>query len=69
MDEALRMAPHETMEVHEMVNFKTLCLAQSKLMQGIVFDRDLKHLMQKDVEMTMRHLDQLKGLYAKIRLQ
>ncbi|WP_164472927.1 spore coat protein [Cohnella candidum] len=63
------MAPHETMEVHEMVNFKTLCLAQSKLMQGIVFDRDLKHLMQKDVEVTMRHLDQLKGLYAKIRLQ
>nr|AYQ72244.1 spore coat protein [Cohnella candidum] len=69
MDETLRMAPHETMEVHEMVNFKTLCLAQSKLMQGIVFDRDLKHLMQKDVEVTMRHLDQLKGLYAKIRLQ
>ncbi|MBW5446311.1 spore coat protein [Cohnella sp. CFH 77786] len=63
------MAAHETMEVHEMLNFKTLCLAQSKLMQGLVFDRDLKRLMQKDVEMTMKHIGQLQGLYAKIRLQ
>ncbi|WP_211246678.1 spore coat protein [Cohnella pontilimi] len=57
------------MEIHEMLNFKTLCLAQSKFMQGLCFDRDLKHLMQKDVEMTQKHLTQLTGLYQKIQLQ
>ncbi len=51
-----------------MLNFKTLCLAQSKMMQGLVFDRDLKKLLQKDVDMTIRHVRQLQGLYEKIRL-
>jgi similar to spore coat protein len=69
MDQTQRLAPHETMEIHEMLNFKTLCLAQSKLMQGLVFDRDLKHLMQKDVDLTMKHVAQLQGLYQKIQLQ
>jgi similar to spore coat protein len=69
MDQTQRLAPHETMEIHEMLNFKTLCLAQSKMMQGLVFDRDLKHLMQKDVDLTMKHVTQLQGLYQKIQLQ
>jgi similar to spore coat protein len=69
VDQTLRLAPHETMEIHEMLNFKTLCLAQSKFMQGLVFDRDLKHLMQKDVELTIKHIEQLQGLYQKIQLQ
>ncbi len=64
MDQTQRLAAHESMEIHEMMNFKTLCLAQSKMMQGLVFDRDLKHLLQKDVDMTMRHVEQLRGLYA-----
>jgi similar to spore coat protein len=64
-----RLGPHETMEIHEILNFKTLCLLQSKMMQGLVFDRDLKHLMQKDVDLTMKHVDQLRGLYSKIQLQ
>jgi similar to spore coat protein len=68
MDQTQRLAPHETMEIHEMLNFKTLCLAQSKFMQGLVFDRDLKHLMQKDVDMTLKHVSQLQGLYQKILL-
>lgn len=58
------LGPHESMEIHEMVNFKTLCLAKSKLMQGLVFDKDLKHLMQKDVEMTKRQLTELETIYS-----
>ena len=68
METATYLAPHETMEIHEMLNFKTLCLAQSKMMQGLVFDRDLKKLLQKDVDMTIRHVRQMQGLYEKIRL-
>jgi similar to spore coat protein len=57
------LAPHESMELHELVNFKTICLAKSKLSQGLVFDKDLKALMQKDVEQSIRALEELRGLY------
>ncbi|WP_099353785.1 spore coat protein [Fredinandcohnia onubensis] len=58
---------HETMETHEMINFKTICLVRSKLMQGICFDNDLKALMEKDVHQTMAAIEELKELYEKAR--
>ncbi|PYI55691.1 spore coat protein [Paenibacillus flagellatus] len=63
------LAPHETMEIHELMNFKTICLAKSKLMQGIVFDKDLKALMQKDVEQSMQAIRELQQLYPKAPIQ
>lgn len=57
------LAPHESLEIHELLNFKTICLATAKLMQGIVFDQDLKALMQKDVEQSLRAIQELQGLY------
>lgn len=57
------LALHETMEIHELLNFKTICLAQSKMMQGLVFDQDLKALMQKDVEQSLVAIRELAGLY------
>ncbi|PZE21223.1 spore gernimation protein GerQ [Paenibacillus xerothermodurans] len=65
MDEQQRLGPHESMEIHEMVNFKTVCLAKSKLMQGLVFDKDLKEFMQKDVELSQRQLTELQTIYKK----
>ncbi|WP_077617464.1 spore coat protein [Bacillus sinesaloumensis] len=58
---------HETMETHEMINFKTICLVRSKLMQGICFDNDLKAMMEKDVHQTMAAIEELKELYEKAR--
>jgi similar to spore coat protein len=60
-----QLAPHESMEIHEMINFKTLCLAKSKLMQGLVFDQDLRALMQKDVQQSIKALGELQGIYTK----
>jgi similar to spore coat protein len=57
------LAPHETMELHELINFKTLALAKAKLLQGLVFDKDLKALMQKDVEQSTRALEALVSIY------
>lgn len=62
-------APHETMEIHELLNFKTLALTKSKLMQGLVFDKDLKALMQKDTEQSMNTLQQLQALYSRVPIQ
>ncbi|WP_147535519.1 spore coat protein [Bacillus marasmi] len=63
------LAYHETMDTHEMINFKTVCLMKSKLMQGICFDNDLKALMQKDVQQSVQALQELKGLYTKARTE
>ncbi|WP_217562409.1 spore coat protein [Paenibacillus sp. GbtcB18] len=63
------LAPHETMEIHEMLNFKTVALTKSKFMQGIVFDRDLKAVMEKDVQQSVQAIQQLQGLYAKAPVQ
>lgn len=41
------LATHEAVDLHEIVNFKTLCIAKSKLMQWLLFDQELKDLMQK----------------------
>ncbi|MED4953754.1 spore gernimation protein GerQ [Paenibacillus macerans] len=59
------LAPHESMDLHEMLNFKTLCLVKSKLMQGLVFDQELKDLMQKDVVQSMQALQDLQAIYAR----
>lgn len=63
------LAAHEAMELHEMLNFKTLCLAKSKLMQGLVFDQELKDLMQKDVEQSTQAIADLQAIYAKAPFQ
>jgi similar to spore coat protein len=57
------LAPHEAMEIHEILNFKTICLAKSKMMQGLVFDKELKALMQEDVVQSMRAIQELTALY------
>jgi similar to spore coat protein len=63
------LAPHESMEIHELLNFKTICLTKSKMMQGLVFDKDLKQLMQKDVQQSMKAVNELQGLYTKFPIQ
>jgi similar to spore coat protein len=55
---------HEAMEVHEMLNFKTICMTKSKMMQGLVFDQDLKALLGKDVQLSMNAINTLQGLLA-----
>lgn len=59
------LALHETMQVHEMLNFKTICMATSKMMQGIVFDQELKALMAKDVEQSIMSVAALQDLLSK----
>ena len=59
------LAPHETMETHEILNFKTLCLLKTKMMQGVVFDQELKRLMEKDVQRTIQEVNELQGLITR----
>lgn len=59
------LAPHESMEIHELLNFKTLSLAKSKMMQGLVFNQELKALMEKDVQQSIKSIHDLERLYSK----
>ncbi|MFD2614926.1 spore gernimation protein GerQ [Paenibacillus gansuensis] len=69
MNQLPPLAPHESVDLHEALNFKTLCLAKSKLMQGLVFDQELKDLMQKDVEQSIRAIAELQAVYARAPFQ
>ena len=57
------LAYHETMETHELLNFKTVGLLKSKMMQGIVFDQDLKAMMEKNVQQSIKDIQELQALY------
>ena len=62
------LALHETMEMHEILNFKTVCLLRSKLMQGICFDNELKALMEKDVQQSIKDINELLGYYKQSQI-
>ncbi|WP_062047290.1 hypothetical protein [Bacillus sp. JCM 19034] len=54
---------HETMDIHELLNLKTVALLKSKMMQGVVFDQELRALMEKNVQMSINDVKQLQRLY------
>jgi similar to spore coat protein len=58
-----KLALHETLEIHEIINLKTVCLLRSKLMQGICFNNELKQLMQKDVQQSTDAINELLPFY------
>ena len=51
----------------KLINFKTISLMKSKLMQGICFDNDLKALMEKDVQQSIIAINELKSFYEGAR--
>ncbi len=55
---------HEAFELHEVLNFKTLCMVKSKLMEGLVFNQDLKALLEKDVKQSQRRLNKTRKEHA-----
>lgn len=56
---------HETMEIHEILNFKTICMTMSKLTQGVVFDQELKNLLNQDTQQSIKDVEALQGLLVK----
>lgn len=58
-------ALHETLELAEMTAFKTVCLTKAKTMQLLVSDPALKELMQDDVRLSSRQLEELNEFLAR----
>lgn len=59
-----KLSLHETLEVHELLTFKNLCLTKSTTMSGMVQDEELRSLLNADVEAGQRHIEQLKEFLA-----
>ncbi|MRX71894.1 spore coat protein [Bacillus lacus] len=64
-----KLGIHEMMEVHELVNFKTVSLVKSKMLQGLVFDQDLRALMDKDVKQSIVAITALQALLPEEEIQ
>lgn len=65
----LNLTLHETMEIHELLNLKTVCITKSKMLQGLVFDQELKALLNKDVQQSMSSITILQNLLMKTQPQ
>jgi similar to spore coat protein len=63
--EQQKLAPSETMQVHEILNLKTVCMTTSKMMEGVVFDQELKALLEKDVKQSIIAIGDLQKLLAR----
>lgn len=64
--EAPRLAVHEALELHELLNFKTVGIVKAKFASGLVFDQELKALLEKSVRQSMVEITELEGLYRNI---
>lgn len=56
------LAPNETMQLHELLTFKNLCLTKSVMMQPFATDEELKTILQNDVAKTEQHIKEIIGL-------
>ena len=64
-----KLSLHETMVFQELINFMTTSLLKSKLSQGVVFDDDLRTLLDKNVKLSTPALTAMVKLYAKSELE
>lgn len=59
-----RLAMHETLDLHELINLKSVCAAKSASMATMVTDQQLRNLLQQDVQMATQHAQQISNLIS-----
>ncbi|OAA95138.1 hypothetical protein [Clostridium coskatii] len=62
MSKQSAIAPHESIEVHELLTFKNICLTKSITAAKLVSDSELKTILQNDVSTTKRQIQELKEI-------
>ncbi|MBT2624114.1 hypothetical protein J7I81_01725 [Bacillus sp. ISL-32] len=55
---------HETLDLHELLVFKNLCLTKSSTMTGLVQDQELRDILKQDALKTRRQVERLQSLLA-----
>ncbi|MCM2531329.1 hypothetical protein NDK43_01410 [Neobacillus pocheonensis] len=55
---------HETLEVHELLTFKNLCLTKVTTMSALVQDDELSAILSNDMTTGTQHIQQLQRFLA-----
>lgn len=55
-----RLGVHESLELHELLTFKTTCLTKSQTMLPLVKDETLKNILQGDIRNGVQDINQLR---------
>lgn len=53
------LALHETLDLHELLSFKNLCLTKATMMSGFAQDEELRAILADDVTAGIQHIQQL----------
>lgn len=67
MAKKTELAMHETLELHEILLFKTACLTKSIAMLELVQDSKLKKLLQEDVKLSSKAIEDLSDVLSKAK--
>lgn len=62
------LAPSESIQIHELLAFKNICLTKSITMSPLVSDSELKSILQQDAVTGQEHIKELKSLLAESAL-
>lgn len=56
------LAIHETLEIHEVMTMKQLCLVKAHAVSSLIKDDELRKLVEQDVKDTEKALNELQKL-------
>lgn len=56
------IAPHEALELHELLTFKNVCATKAATMAALVKDDELKGILQQDFTSAKEHIQELNNL-------
>ena len=62
------LAPNETMQLHEILTLKNLCLTKSVTMSPLVSDDELKTILKNDIKTSEQHIKELRGYLEQSRI-
>ncbi|MFP7473462.1 hypothetical protein SFC55_20880 [Niallia taxi] len=63
------LGTHETLEIHELLTFKSLCLTKSSTMSNLVQDEELKRIINQDAALSTKHIQSLQNFMTKGGIQ
>ena len=59
---------NESIQLHEILTFKNLCLTKSITMSPLVSDDELKSIIQQEITVSKAHIEELRGLMEKLSI-
>lgn len=60
-----QLAPHETLELHELIRSEITCVNKMQASVGLVQDAELKNFMKRSLETKKTTLNQYQQFYIK----